>query len=309
MRPSAAVETKLSAKTGRFAPSITGAAHPGTLLAALLGWLDARSAGARFVLRLEDLDHTRLRPGMREEMVRALEWLAIDWDQLVLQSSLSAQHEAALDHLAALGVLYPCQCSRKQRLASNLVAADGGYAYDNRCRGRKLPAAGWRHADEPLRVQLPDTRVELFDEGGLDLSQSPSLEMGDPIVRRRDGVIAYHLVVVVDDAASGVTRVVRGRDLATSTATQVQLQGLLGLSQPSYRHHFLLLEGDTHKLAKLHGSLPFGELQQSFSGDAFCGLLGALAGLQAQPEPCTPTDLLGGFRWERVRKGDLLFER
>lgn len=317
--PNAVDETKLSASqhtaidtraAGRFAPSITGSAHPGTLLAALLGWLDARSVGARFVLRLEDLDHTRLRDGQREEMLRALAWLGLDWDELAWQSRLSAQHQAALDTLAGEGRLYPCVCSRKERRQAGRLAPDGSVAYDNRCRGRALPSAGWRAATEALRVQLPDAPVLLQDLSGLDLSQQPSLAMGDPIVRRRDGVIAYHLVVVVDDAASGVTRVVRGRDLATSTATQVQLCDLLGLPIPSYRHHFLLLEETGQKLAKLHASMPFATIEAHYNAESFCAHLAALAGLRkGVAQPCTPQDLLADFSWERVRTGDLLFAK
>src|SRR5690606_36632404 len=106
------------ASVGRFAPSITGSAHPGTLLAALLSWLDARSSGACLVVRLKDLDHTRRREGQREAMVRALEWLGLDWDALIVQSSLGEQHEAAMDTLERDGRLYPCQCSRSDLRAS-----------------------------------------------------------------------------------------------------------------------------------------------------------------------------------------------
>src|SRR5207302_9840336 len=161
------------------------------------------------------------------------------------------------DRLAAGGRLYPCACSRSDRTRR---APDGGWAYDNTCRDRALPAGGWRAVDLPLRASLPDDRVELVDDGGLDLAQTPARDMGDPIVRRRDGVIAYQLAVVVGDADAGITDVVRGRDIAPSTATQVLLQRLLGLPTPRYRHHFLLLE-ERGKLAKLHGSIPFSQLR------------------------------------------------
>ncbi len=291
---------------GRFAPSITGQAHPGTLLAALLCWLDARSSGREFVVRLEDLDHTRLRSGQREEMLAALRWLGLDWEACVLQSDLGHQHEAALDTLQAQGLLYPCQCSRKQRRASGRRSPDGGFAYGNTCRGRAL-STDWRECGQPLRVRLPDTRVELVDASGADLSQSPADEMGDPVVRRADGVVAYHLVVVVDDAASQISHVVRGRDLASSTATQFHLQSLLGLNHPQYRHHFLLLETREQKLAKLHGSLPFSELQSHFTGPEFCGKLAKVAQLQKSDAPCTPAHLMASFDWHRVQTEDVLF--
>jgi glutamyl/glutaminyl-tRNA synthetase len=288
---------------GRFAPSTTGEAHPGTLLAALLAWLDARAAGARFVVRLENLDHTRCRPAWADQMLADLTWLGLDWDELVDQSAARARHEAALDALAAAGRLYPCACTRADR-AGGVRAPDGGWAYPNTCRGRGLPAGGWREVSEAVRVRLDDDRVVLVDDGGLDLSQTPATEMGDPVVVRRDGVFAYQLVVVVDDAASGVTRVVRGRDIAPSTATQVMLQRLLGLPQPSYRHHLLLLEPRGDKLAKLHGSIGATALRARYDAPALCGVLAAAAGLRAAPAPCHPAELLATFAWDQVSRDD-----
>jgi glutamyl-Q tRNA(Asp) synthetase len=183
-------------------------------------------------------------------------------------------------------------------------APDLGWAYPNTCRGRALPAGGWRVAAEPLRVQLDDDRVTVIDEGGLDLSQTPAVDMGDPIVVRRDGVIAYHLVVVVDDAASGVDRVVRGRDIAPSTATQIVLQRLLGAPTPTYRHHLLLLEPRGGKLAKLHGSIGATQLRARHGGDELCGILAAAAGLRASPSPCRPAELIAEFDWARVGTTD-----
>jgi glutamyl-tRNA synthetase/glutamyl-Q tRNA(Asp) synthetase len=289
---------------GRYAPSITGEAHPGTLLAGLLAWLDARSRGDRLILRLEDLDTTRLRPGLSEQMVADLAWFGLDWDATAAQSAHGDAHAAALDALAAAGRLYPCACSRSQLRAGGRPAPDGSIAYDNRCRGRALPAGGWRASAEPVRVQLPDETVALTDESGLDLSQAPAQAMGDPVVRRRDGVIAYQLAVVVDDAASGVTRVVRGRDIAPSTATQVALQRLLGLATPAYRHHLLLLEPRGDKLAKLHGSVGVAALRPRYPAAALCGLLACAAGLRLAPEPCTPRELLPEFAWTHVRDAD-----
>jgi glutamyl-tRNA synthetase/glutamyl-Q tRNA(Asp) synthetase len=128
--------------------------------------------------------------------------------------------------------------------------------------------------------------------------------MGDPILRRRDGSIAYHLACVVDDGDQGVTRVVRGRDLAASTAIQVVLQRLLGLTTPDYRHHFLLLEEVGGKFAKLHGAVGWRELRSRYRAEEFVGLLSALAGLQPGPVPVRPTELVPRFSWERVRVTD-----
>lgn len=290
----------------RFAPSTTGEAHPGTLLSALLVWLDARARGGRVLLRLEDLDVTRTRASFATQLVDACAWLGLDWDGVIVQSDRQGAHEAALDRLAAAGRLYPCACSRADRVGGRR-APDGGWAYDNTCRGRPL-AGDWRDATEPVRMQLDDDRVELIDAGGVDLSQTPALEMGDPVVRRRDGVIAYHLAVVVDDADAGITDVVRGVDIAPSTATQVMIQRALHLPTPRYRHHFLLLETAGEKLSKLHRSIPFSRLRQTFTGPALCGVLAQIAGLTDHATPVTPAELVAGFDWARVRRDSVLFQ-
>ncbi|AKT37303.1 glutamate--tRNA ligase family protein [Chondromyces crocatus] len=282
----------------RFAPSTTGPAHLGTLAAALLCWLDARSRGARLLLRLEDLDPDRCRPEHARSLLDDFTWLGLDWDEILAQRTLAAQHEAALDHLEARGALYPCDATREALRAIGRRAPDGGFAYDNRSRERPLPPGGWRACHEPIRVALPAGTFRPFDEGGLDLAQEPALAFGDPVVRRRDGAIAYQLAVVVDDAASGVTRIVRGRDIAPSTATQAALQTLLGLPAPVYRHHLLLLEARGGKLAKTHLA-PRGAAL-GLSAPRLCGQLAACVGLLPAPEDCTPTDLLRTFDWQRV---------
>jgi glutamyl-Q tRNA(Asp) synthetase len=289
----------------RFAPSVTGEAHPGTLLSALLAWLDARSRGDRFLVRLEDLDHTRERPGLADGMQADLAWLGIDWDELHVQSRRRALHERALDRLESAGLLYPCRCSRAARAATGRRAPDGGWAYDNRCRARRLAPGGWRGARDPVRLALPERRVLLVDEGGLDLSQCPALDMGDPVLLRRDGVLAYHLAVVVDDGDAGVTRVVRGRDIAPSTATHILVQDLLGLARPVYRHHLLLLEGRGDKMSKLHGSAPARQLRAHYSAEGLVGALAHFAGLTDSPEPRSASSLVAGFSWDRVRRADL----
>lgn len=281
----------------RFAPSTTGPAHLGTLAAALLCWLDARAQGARVLLRLEDLDPARSRDVFAGSIVSDLEWMGLDWDGTQLQSSLRGQHEAALDRLEAERVLYPCSMTREELRALGRRAPDGGYAYDNRSRGRRLPPGGWRACTEPLRARLPDRAFAPQDESGLDLTQTPTLAFGDPLVRRRDGAIAYQLAVVVDDAASGVTRVVRGRDIAPSTATQAALQSLLSLPTPMYRHHLLLLERRGDKLSKTHGAARASELA---SAACLVGQLAHALGLLERPDDCEPRDLLPSFTWARV---------
>jgi glutamyl-Q tRNA(Asp) synthetase len=287
----------------RFAPSTTGPAHLGTLAAALLCWLDARALGARLLLRLEDLDPARCRPEFARSLLDDLEWFGLDWDEVLYQGHLGAQHEAALDRLEAAGALYPCSATREELRALGRRAPDGGYAYDNRSRHRSLPPGGWRACSEPLRARLPDLHFAPEDESGLDLSQTPALSFGDPVVRRRDGAISYQLAVVVDDAASSVTRVVRGRDIAPSTATQSALQSLLSLPSPTYRHHLLLLEERGGKLSKTHGAARAAGLT---SAPRLVGELAHALGLLDRADDCAPRDLLPSFQWSRVPSVDRL---
>lgn len=288
----------------RFAPSTTGDAHPGTLLSGLLVWLDARQRGDVALLRLEDLEIARTSAASASALRDAVAWLGLAFDATVVQSQRGADHAAALDQLAAQGRLYACACSRRDR-AGGRRAPDGGWAYDNRCRPHVVRA--WRDADAALRVRLDDEVVVVHDARGLDLSQAPAAAMGDPIVRRRDGSVTYQLAVVVDDARDGVTRVVRGRDIAPSTATQVMLQRLLGLPTPTYLHHPLLLEAaGSDKLAKLHGAVGVAALRLRYDGPALCGLLAHAVGLAPTPTPITPAALLPGFAWARVTDRDVV---
>lgn len=290
----------------RFAPTPSGPAHPGTLLAGLLCWLDARSRGAKLLLRLEDVDTARCTPQLAEDMQRALDWLGLDWDAVAVQSDRRAAHEAALDVLAERGLLYPCRCSRSDVRAAGTRAVDGGWRYPGTCRARALPGNGWRAAGEPLRLRLPEGRVACHDEGGLTLLDTPASALGDPVLLRRDGAVAYHLAVVVDDADDEITRVVRGRDLAPLTAIHRVLQRALALPTPVYRHHLLLLERNGDKLAKLHGAVGWPTLSRHTSGPENCGQLACAAGLLDVPRAVTPRELLAEFDWSRVRRADQL---
>ncbi len=291
-------------EVGRFAPSTTGPAHPGTLLAALLCWLDARARGARLLLRLEDLDRGRSRPEWSERMQSDLAWLGLDFDETREQHADRESHAGALDRLAAAGRLYPCRCGRSALRAREAPAPDGSARYPGTCRERALPEAGWRACGEALRVRLDPGELTPREESGLDLRQDPARAFGDPVVRRRDGPVPYHLASVVDDARPGVTRVVRGRDLAPSTALQLALRRLLGLPEPVYRHHFLLLEERGTKLAKLHGAVAAGALRAHYGPRELCGFLAFAAGLRPDEGPAAPAELVPDFAWERVTARD-----
>lgn len=287
---------------GRFAPTTSGRAHPGTLLAGMLAWLDLRSRGGRFVLRMEDIDPTAVDPGCQSGLLDDLEWFGLDWDALVWQSACRPAHEEALDRLAALGRLYECGCSRTVVKAAGRPSAAGGWVYPGTCRQRRV--TDWRSSRLHLRVDLSDQVVSLTDESGLDLSQDVGAAMGDPVVRRADGGITYQLAVVVDDAVAGVTRIVRGRDIAASTATQVALRRLLGWPVPAYRHHLLLLEPQGEKLAKLHQSIGVDVLRRHYTPDGLRGFLAGAVGLAPDAGPLTLDALTRRFDWNLVATSD-----
>ncbi len=289
----------------RFAPTASGRAHPGTLLAALLCWLDARTAGHHLILRLEDLDPERCSTEHANGLCDDLLWFGLDWDDCMWQSAQRQAHESALDALAAIGRLYPSPASRRDLAAVGRRAPDGGWAYDNRDRDRPLPPGGWRACNEPLRCRLADGLITMGDASGLDLSQDPAAVAGDPVVRRRDGVVSYALAVVVDDGASQISHVVRGRDIAPGTASQVAVQRALGLPTPHYRHHLLLWEANAQaKLSKSHGAIAASALREAYRADELCGFLAACAGLVPTGTVCHPRDLVNGFSWGRVRQED-----
>jgi len=292
------------APRGRFAPSPTGPAHPGTLLAALLCWLDARSLGAELLLRLEDVDTTRSTRARADALRAALDWLGLDWDRFELQSAQRERQLEALRRLADRGQVYACSCSRARIRAAGLPAADGGWRYPGTCRSRRIAAADLTRCRESLRLRLGPGRIDAVDEGGAALGQDPEAQMGDPVLMRSDGAIAYMLACVVDDGAESITRVVRGRDLAPSTATQVALQRALELPTPVYRHHFLLLEERGDKLAKLHGAVGWDELRPHYGPRELCGWLAHAAGLRPDAAPVTPRELLAAFDWSRVETRD-----
>lgn len=287
-----------AAVTGRFAPSTSGRAHPGTLLAALLAWLDARSRGGGFVLRLDDADPQRCRAMWSTAMRADLRWLGLDWDQEQSQRARRAAHIAQLDALAERGLLYACTCSRSALRTRCAQAADGSLIYDGRCREQQVAAGAWQ--GQACRLRLPEALITLHDASGADLSDRPLAHFGDPIVWRRDGSIAYQLAVVLDDAAAGVTDVVRGRDLAHHSAMQAQLHDLLDMPRPVYRHHLLLMERQGTKLAKYHRAVDCAQLQPHYQPAQLCGLLAQAAGLQDAATACRPSDLLADFDWRQV---------
>jgi len=236
--------------TGRFAPSPTGPLHFGSLVAALASWLDARAAGGSWLLRMDDLDKPREQPGAAEAIVRQLEGLGLGWDGAVLyQSSRGDRYAAVLEGLARRGATYPCGCTRSE-IADSALAIDGARIYPGTCRGGLAPGRRAR----ATRVCTAPEPIHFVDRVQGEIVQSVEREVGDFVLRRADGVIAYQLAVVVDDADQGVTDVVRGADLLDSTPRQIWLQRLLGYPTPLYLHLPAAVSAGGEKLSKQTGA-------------------------------------------------------
>jgi len=245
-RPPPALNPLAPSYIGRFAPSPTGPLHFGSLVAAVASWLDARAAGGRWLVRMEDLDRPRCESGAADTILRQLEAYGLHWDGAVLiQSQRDDAYAAALDTLKAQGAVYPCACTRAQ-LAQAPRNAEGEILYPGTCRAG-LPAGATARA---WRVRVPDAITRFHDRIHGDLQHNLATEVGDFIVKRADGLFAYQLAVVVDDAFQGIPHVVRGADLLWNTPRQIYLQTLLGLPTPSYAHVPLITNAAGQKLSK-----------------------------------------------------------
>ena len=260
------------------------------------------------LLRIEDLDPDRCRPDYIETLKRDLDWLGLDWDEEQTPQSMRADaYHAEFERLRALGLVYPCYCSRAElHAASAPHTSDGNVIYAGTCRclteverAAKTRAPAWR-------VIVPDTSITVQD--GLQGAYTENLarDCGDFIIRRSDGVYAYQLAVVTDDAAGGVTEVVRGRDLLSSVPRQVWLQKTLGFPTPAYYHVPLLLAPDGRRLSKREKSLDLGALQITHTPEQLIGTLAFLAGLQPEPAPAAPSTLVSGFLWKNVRSDNVV---
>lgn len=237
---------------GRFAPSPTGPLHFGSLVAAVASWLDARAHGGAWLVRIEDVDATRTVPGAADAILRSLEALALSWDgEVMRQSGRASRYSAALETLRARDLVYRCACSRKE-IADSAVAGIEGPVYPGTCRARCLgeEIAG---AD---RLRVPDRGVGFEDRLLGSVTQHLARDLGDFVLRRRDGLFAYQLAVVVDDEDQGITDVVRGADLLHSTPRQILLQNLLGFSTPRYLHIPVAMGADGQKLSKQNLATP-----------------------------------------------------
>jgi glutamyl-Q tRNA(Asp) synthetase len=279
---------------GRFAPSPTGALHFGSLVAAVASWLDARAAGGRWSVRIEDVDAPRTVPGAADAILRALEACGLEWDGAVVrQGERDALYERALGRLRVQGLAYRCRCSRRE-IADSALRGIEGAVYPGTCR--PLAIAAEESAAERFRVE---PGIVAFDDRVQGhVAQDVAREVGDFIVRRRDGLFAYQLAVVVDDAEQGITDVVRGADLLASTPRQILLQRALGHPTPRYLHFPVAVDARGEKLSKRHGSVALEP------GDPAAAIGRALAFLGQPPvPPDVPRAMLAAAtaRWDPRR--------
>ena len=250
----------LEVYAGRFAPSPTGLLHAGSLVAALASWLDARAHGGRWWVRIEDVDTPRCVPGADQSILQQLAACGLPPDEDVLwQSQRHVVYHQALDTLIAKGWAYPCGCSRKEIEAaqSQAVARHQAAVYPGTCRHslQGKTARAWRLNVQAVQKALGLPALTLWHDRRLGTqTQNVSEGVGDFVLRRADGLWAYQLAVVVDDAAQGITHVVRGEDLADNTARQIVLQRALGLPTPQYLHTPLVLGKNGEKLSKQNGA-------------------------------------------------------
>jgi glutamyl-tRNA synthetase len=304
-----------SVPRGRYAPSPTGEIHLGNASTALLAWLSIRAQRGRFVLRMEDLDRGRARPELAQRILDDLTWLGLDWDEgpdrggahaPYDQGSRGARYKAAFDRLVEARRVYPCFCSRKDVAAAASAPHGAGDEpiYRGTCRAidpaevlRRIER-GQRHA---FRFRAEQEDVAGFD----DLVRGPSgagRALDDFVVYRSDGVPAYQLAVVVDDADMLITEVVRGGDLLDSTQRQLALFRQLGLVPPSFAHVPLLLGPDGVRLSKRHRGITLRELRDDgFTPERVVGRLAHVLGLRSTFQSVTAGELVAGFEIERLR--------
>ena len=238
---------------GRFAPTPSGYLHFGSLVAAVASYLDARSVGGKWLVRMEDLDPPREMPGAQAAILETLERYGFEWDGPVeRQSDRHAAYSAQVEQWLRSGLAYACTCSRKQLEGSNGI-------YPGTCRDAQHD---W-HGDVAIRIRVPELDYRFTDRLQGEFHQHLGREVGDFIIRRRDGLFAYQLAVVLDDAWQGVTDIVRGADLLDNTPRQLYLQELLGIAAPRYLHVPLIIQPDGHKLGKSYRSPPLEAAQAS----------------------------------------------
>ena len=302
---------------GRFAPSPSGRIHLGNILCSLLAWLSARQKGGRVLLRIEDLDTARCPRRYSEQMIEDLRWLGLSWDEGPVvggpqkpyyQSERTALYEAALEKLMEQDLVYPCFCTRAElHAASAPHREDGQVLYAGTCRNLTAEqiAEKMSRRSPALRLRVPEEEWSFRDGHMGPYAENLARDCGDFLLRRSDGMFAYQLAVVVDDAAMGVTEVVRGADLLDSTPRQMYLYQLLGLEAPRFIHFPLLLASDGRRLSKRNADAGLDDLRPRYSASEILGKLAFLAGFNPDGEPKTAEELLAEFDWDKVARENI----
>ncbi|MGI6495037.1 MAG: tRNA glutamyl-Q(34) synthetase GluQRS [Kiritimatiellia bacterium] len=314
----------MSGYVGRLAPSPTGALHLGNARSFLVAWLRARASGGRLILRIEDLDHPKVKPGSAAQILDDLRWMGLDWDEgpdiggghgPYVQTRRLDLYASALERLRAAGLVYPCICARRDVEAGQSAphASEDGLFYPGTCRGRFASYAEARSALPPDRLpawrfRAPDNAAGRF----IDLLCGPqrqcvARETGDFVLARHPAGAGYMLAVVVDDAAMGVTEVVRGGDLLPATHRQLLLHAALGLPSPAYLHVPLVVGPDGRRLAKRHGDTRLSAFRQAGVPAArIVGFLARSLGWAAPGEELLPADLVPRFTLETIPESPLV---
>lgn len=274
--------------------------HLGNVLAALLSWLSAKQQGGLWRLRIEDLDPQRSRREYADGLMHDLEWLGLTWDgEVVWQSHRTEIYERYLTQLST-SIIYSCTCTRNEILAAQAPhESDGRIVYPGTCRNKNIQSS-----KAAIRLIVPDEQIEYEDRVYGLQSVNLATHCGDFIVRRSDGVFAYQLAVVVDDAEMGVTEIVRGRDLLLSAAQQLYLYRLLGLPEPQFCHHPLLINEAGQRLCKRDHALALSAMRQHMTAPEIIGLLAHTMGLTPTRESLTPEQLLPLFNWSKIPPED-----
>lgn len=294
---------------GRFAPTPSGRLHLGNLLCAMLAYLSARSQGGQFLLRIEDVDIPRCPRALAQQAIDDLRFLGFRWDAPPLyQSERSGVYQDVLNRLRREGHVYPCFCTRAQlhaTVAPNL--GDTQFIYPGTCAHLTPEEAAERAKTRApaMRLRVPDETITFTDRVFGAQAENLARDCGDFLLQRSDGLFGYQLAVVVDDALSGVTEVVRGRDILSATPRQIYLQHLLGYPQPAYAHIPLLMDAQGRRLAKRDRDLDLSALSKRFSPEEILGFLAWSAGIQPEMRPTTLDALIPLFSWDKIPRTDL----
>lgn len=302
----------LSLPRGRFAPSPSGEMHLGNAWASLLAWLSVKSQGGEMVLRLEDLDPQRCTPRYSQQVMDDLSWLGLTWvGEPMRQSERTSAYEEAFQILGKNHQVYPCYCTRGERMAASAPHAGEGQWYPGTCRVRPPTQQAVLARPASYRIQVPSEIVVVnrcLPQKSPYYTQNLQEDCGDFVLRRGDGVYAYQLAVVVDDFAMGVTEVVRGQDLRSSTPQQIWLGQQLGYPAMTYGHVPLLLAGDGRRLAKREGDLAISALAQRMTAEHLLGKLAKWAGLIQKEGDISAEELIPLFSWEKLPTEDFVVE-